>query len=356
MRASLATIFLLLAAASRAAEEEPTPTVARAQAASATVWMAHDDSAVDRFTENPAVSRRMVDAVVLAATGENEIGRAWRKLVAPGDRVGVKVNAGPGRNFSTRIGVVRAILAGLERAGVSPSSVLVWDREGEDLKNAGFTSRTLGCAVRGIDPPKGWDRAATFSAPAIGRLIWGDAIFVEKNTRALGKPTTDSDQVSSTSHFATIVTRDLTKIINVATLTDDAGAGLGSVFYNLCVKNVDNWRRFAAVEQGAADSIPELYASAHLGPKVALHILDGLIAQYAGGPDANPNYAFTHATLYASRDPVALDALAARKIDEWRKLAKLPPIARHVEWLRLAEQMGLGESSESRLKLVSVTP
>jgi uncharacterized protein (DUF362 family) len=354
--ARIAAIFLCLEAASRAAEEVPPTPVARAQAASATVWMAHDDSAVDRFTENPAATRRMVDALVLAATGESEIGRAWRKLIGPKERVGIKVNAGAGKGFSTRVGVVRAIIDGLEQAGVKPSSVLVWDRESAELKEAGFNRQRLGCQIRGIDPPKGWDRTAPFVVPSLGRLIWGDALFVEKNRKALGKQTTDSDQLSSNSHFATIVTKDVTKIINVATLTDDAGCGVGGVFYNLCVKDVDNWRRFVAVEQSAAESIPELYASEHLGPKVVLHFLDGLVAQYAGGPEPNPNYAYTHATLYASRDPVALDSLAARKIDEWRKPAKLPSIAGRVEWLRLAEQMGLGESSETRIKLMPVTP
>lgn len=352
----LVVIALLLGAASRAAEEAPPQPVLRAQAASATVWVAHDDSAMDRFTEVPSVTRRMVNALVRAAAGESDLSRAWKKFAGPKDRIGIKVNAGAGPHFSTRVGVVRAIVDGLEQAGVNPRNVIVWDRDSEELRAAGFTAQRLGCKVRGIDPPRGWDRAATFAAPALGRLIWGDATFIERNTKVLGRQTTDSDQLSSNSHLAAIVTKDITKIINVGTLTDDAGCGVGGVFYNLAVKNVDNWRRFVAVEQSAADSIPELYASEHLGPKVVLHFLDGLLAQYAGGPEANPNYAYDHATLYASRDPVALDALAARRIDEWRKLAKLPPIARRAEWLRTAEQLGLGEASEDRLKLVPVAP
>lgn len=355
MSARLALLLCLSFAASRAAEELPPRGVPRAQPATATVWASHDDSALDGFIEVPAVSRRMVDALVCAAAGETDPGRAWRKFIDPKDRVGIKVNAAGGRHFSTRLGIVQAILAGLEKAGVKRSTITVWDRESAELTAAGFTSR-LGCRVRGIDPPAGWDRAAPFSAPALGRLIWGDALFVEKNAKRLGRKTTDSDQLSSTSHFATLVTRDLTKIINVATLTDNAGCGVGGLFYNLCVRDVDNWRRFVATDQSAAESIPGLYASEHLGPKVALHFLDGLLAQYAGGPDANPNYAYQHHTLYLSRDPVALDSLALRKLDDWRKLAKLPPLAPRAEWLRLAEQMGLGESSPDRLKLIDAAP
>ena len=345
-------IFLVLAAA-RAAEEEPAVPVARAMPARATIWMAHDDSAVNRFTENPNVSRRMVNDLIKAATGQTDVAKAWKKLVSPQDRIGIKVNAGAGARFSTRVGVVRAILDGLEEAGVKSSSVVVWDRESSELKDAGFEQARLGCQVRGIDPPRGWDRNAQFSAPVLGRLIWGDALFVEKNRKGLGKTTTDADQLSSTSHYAAILGQ-FTKIINVATLSDNPGCGVGGAFYNLGVKNVDNWRRFVAQDMPALESIPEIYADQRIAPKVIVHFLDGLLGQFAGGPEGNPNYTAFDGSLYVSADPVAIDALAARKIDEWRKLAKLPPIARRMTWLQTAEQLGLGESAESRLNLITV--
>ena len=120
----------------------------------------------------------------------------------------------------------------------------------------------------------------------------------------------------------------MTKIINLPVLADETHIGVAGALYNVTVPNVDNWRRFLALEGGATDSIPDLYADEHLAPKIVLHLMDGLTAQYADGPRGNPNYAFAHATLYASRDPVALDATAARKIEGWRKESKLPSIAR----------------------------
>jgi uncharacterized protein (DUF362 family) len=338
------------------ANEAPPAAVPRARAARSTVWFAAESSAVDRFTENPTVSHRMVDALVCSVTGEREVTKAWRKLVSPEDRIGIKVNAAGGRSFATRLGVVRAVLDGLEQAGIPRSKVIVWDRDAGELREAGFLAKTLGCQVRAIDPPNGWDRTAIFIAPVLGKLIWGDALFVEKNTKRLGKLTEDQDQLSSNSHFAKLVTKDLTKIINVATLTDEAGCGVGGAFYNTCVRSVDNWRRFVSNERASADSIPEIYADPQLGPKVVLHFVDGLVAQYAGGPAGNPNYAFPHATIYASTDPVALDATAARLIDDWRKLARLPPIAAKASWLNVAEQMGLGNAAEQRIELKAATP
>ena len=310
---------------------------------------------MNRFEDNAAASRRMVDQVVMAAAGEAEIGKAWRKLVSPKDRIGIKVNAGAAHPFSTRVSVVRAILAGLEQAGFNPNDVVVWDRDIDELHEAGFVPKRLGCQVRAIDPPHGWDRKAPFAAPVLGKLIWGDLLFAEKNAKIPGKPVLESDQLSSTSHFSTILTKDITRIINVATLTDDAGCGVAGAMYNVGVRNLDNWRRFVAVDQSAADSIPDIYDDPHVGSKVALNIMDGLIAQYAGGPGGNPNYAFAHATIYASRDAVAIDAVAVRNIEAWRKMAKLPSIASRVEWLKTAEQAGIGVADVSKIKLQSVT-
>jgi hypothetical protein len=193
------------------------------------------------------------------------------------------------------------------------------------------------------------------SAPVLGKLIWGDLLFIEKNAKIPGKPVTESDQLSSNSYFATILTKDVTRIINVPTLTDDGGCGVAGAMYNVGVRNLDNWRRFIAPDESAADSIPDIIDDPHVGSKVVLNLMDGLVAQYAGGPGSNPNYAFPHATIYGSRDPVAVDAVAARNIDAWRRMAKLPSIAKRVEWLKAAEQAGIGVADMSRIKLESVT-
>jgi uncharacterized Fe-S center protein len=82
--------------------------------------------------------------------------------------------------------------------------------------------------------------------------------------------------------------------------------------------------------------------------------MDGLTAQYAAGPIGNPNYAFAHCTLYASTDPVALDATALRQMEAWRKEAKLPAIGAKAEWLRSAEELGLGQFAEESIVLQTV--
>lgn len=345
--------LLVIALAGLAAASAGAQPVASMPARS-TVFFAQDDHVIEQFEEKPDRSGPMVDALVRAVTGQPDLVKAWRSLVSPSDRVGIKVATAGGPYFSSHPGVVQAVIAGLEQAGVPRSRIVVWDRSSADLRAAGFVQKRGGWQVRGIDPPAGYDREATIAAPLLGKLMWGDLLFQEKQRRQPGKARDEAEQLSSTSHLARIVSRDVTKIINIPVLADERGCGVAGALFNVTVPNVDNWRRFTQTDGMISTSPAELYADERIGPKVVLHLMDALLAQYAGGPVFNPNYAFAHQTLYASRDPVALDATALRKINEWRQLAKLPSLARRGQWLETAAEMGLGHAAESAITLQQV--
>ncbi|MDQ3622467.1 MAG: DUF362 domain-containing protein, partial [Verrucomicrobiota bacterium] len=341
-----------LGAEARSAEA-PEPVTAPDPPPTSQVFFAHDPAATNQFIEAPGVTRRMVDRPIMAVTNQASVAGAWRSLVSSSDRVGIKVATAGGSLGSSHVGVVEALVAGLEQAGIPRRQVIVWDRESTGLGIAGFASRRGGYQVRAIDPPDGYDREATITAPVLGRLIWGDLLFMEKTRRPFGRAS-EPDQLSSTSHLASVLSKEVTKVINVPVLSDDLGCGVAGAFYNMTVRNIDNWRRFTQPGISAAGAIPSIYADQRVGGKVVLHVMDSLLAQYAGGPGFDPNYAFAHNTLYASRDPVALDATALRKLDHWRKEARLPPIGRTGEWQRNAEEMGLGHFAGERITVVPV--
>lgn len=335
------------------------PLCARAQTpaeATSTVFFTEDARALTGFAENAERSRAMVDSLVTALTGQAEVGKAWRTLVNPSDRVGIKISAVGGRYFSSHAGIVAAIVAGLGAAGVPPDHIIVWDRNSADLREAGYLPRQGRYDVRAVDPPRGFDREAEIEAPMLGKLAWGDLLFLEKQRVPFGKARNEGDQLSSTSYLARIVSRDLTKIINVPVLSDERGCGVAGAIFNATIPNIDNWRRFTQTEGAISSSPAEVFADERIGPKCVLHIMDGLLAQYAGGPAFDPNYSLAHHTLYASRDPVALDAVALRKIDAWRAQSKLPPVARRGAWLESAAGMGLGNFAESRITMQQVQP
>ncbi len=286
---------------------------------------------MDGFDENAAVTRRMVDALVRTATGCATSRAAWRELAGPDTRVGIKVTTAGGPIFSTRRGVVAAAVAGLHDAGVR--EVIVWDKSSSTLRECGFTSQRLGCEVRGIDPPHGWDRDASFQAPVLGKLIWGDLLFGEK-IAPRGITRGEENPLSSKSHLATILSRDVPRFINIAALSDDPGCGIAGTLHSAVVGNLDNWRRFTTYGESGASAISDCYTDVRLGGKCVLHILDALAFTYAGGPGPNPQNSAIHCTLYASRDPVALDSLGLKLLERWRERGGFGPIGAKAAWLR----------------------
>ncbi len=343
---ALAALFCLPLRATEPQAPPPPP-------AFSTIYYAQEALALNQFEENRPITRRMVDRLVCAITGQTDLKRAWQSLVTPADRVGIKVSAAGGRYFGSHRGIVDAIVDGLEQAGIPRNRVIVWDRDLDDLRAAGFVRQRGGYEVASIPPITGYDRTAVFSAPILGKLIWGDALFAEKQGK-LGKKIVEADQLSSNSCLASVLSKQVTKIINVPVLSDEAGCGVAGAIYNMTVPNVDNWRRFTSTEGDGASGLIDLYTDERVGGKVVLTIMDALLAQYAGGPRFNPNYSFPYQTIYASKFPAALDATAFRLIEGWRKQAKLPSIARRVEWLEGNESLGLGHFAESKIVLRAV--
>jgi len=294
----------------------------------------------------------MVDELVVAVTGKPDVDSAWKSLVKPGDRVGIKISATGGRYFAVHKPLVDAIAAGLERAGVTASNIIVWDRA--DMRAAGYEKSGEDYQVRSIESVSDYDAAAVIISPFLGKLIWGDVKFSKFGVAKEGKLVRDPEQVSSESHLCKIMSSEVTKIINVPTMHVSESCGIAGSLYNITVPNLDNWRRYIAEPGAGSTAIADLYAEPRISKKVVLTIMDGLIAQYAGEQGGEPNYSVHFNTIYAGKDPVAIDATALREIAKWRKEAKLPETEKYASYLEAAEVMGLGNFSAGRIDLKAV--
>jgi hypothetical protein len=317
-----------------------------------TVFVAHNRDAITEFEVNNQVVRAMVNQLVLAATGQPDIAKAWLSLVSPNDKVGIKISAAGGELFTTHREVVNAIADGLVAAGLSRSNIIVWDRSLGGIKEAGYRPGSDGYQLKAIAPRDGYDPKAIFSAPVLGKLVWGDLEYNPEPGKSV--PLSDTQNTSNISHFSRITSSEVTKIINAPVMSNTEMNGIAGCLYNVTIPNVDNWRRFAQGSGFGAGSIAEIYSHPLIGKKVVLNLMDGLLAQYAGGPASQPFFSEHHATLYASKDPVALDSVALRKLEEWRKRGSLPPIGRMAAYVQIASQMGLGNSAPEKIVIKNV--
>jgi uncharacterized protein (DUF362 family) len=321
----------------------PTPSI---------VYEVHNPDAIKDYEANPRVVREMVNRLVLAVTGQSDVAKAWASLVSPNDRVGIKICAAGGELFTTHHAVVNAIVDGLATAGHPRSGIIVWDRSLGGIKEAGYRLATDGFQVKAVAPHDGYDAKAVVSAPLAGKLVWGDFEYVGD----LGKMPlfADGDATSNVSHFSKIISTEVDKVINVPVMSVSETNGIAGCIYNMTIPNIDNWRRFAQGSPFGAESLAEIYANPLIAKKVVFNLMDGLLAQYAGGPQPQPNYAVHHATLYASKDPVALDTIALKRLEELRKRGNLRPVGRVAAYIDFAGQLGLGNSANNRIEIKNI--
>lgn len=385
--AALTGAFLRGISAQSPAPDAPTPALQQPHAPDrSVVYQVRDLASVSHFVVNAERAHGMVDRLVLAVTGKDTVAAAWRSLVDPKDVVGIKISATGGDLGSTHRAVVDAIVDGLRDAGVPAGNIIVWDRDADGLRTAGYLDykgrSTLPCQVMSIEPRYGYDPKENYSAPQLGKLIWGDLDFkgnpvnadlnlhpedfdtdpLAKRPAATATPEPRSknalalaeQNLSNLSHYSTILSRRVTKIVNVPIFGDNYFCGLAGALYNATIPNVDNWRRLVTPPQYGVTAIPELYSDPRLGGKIVLNVTDGLVAQIAGGPYFSPLYARNYGTLYASRDAVAVDAVVLRLLEGWRVQAKLPALGEIANHVKTAGDIGLGNSDPAKIDLRSL--
>src|SRR5215831_7225422 len=342
---NVAVVFFCAISAVDGQAQQPAPTPS-------VVYVVHNPDAIKDYEVNRRMVYEMVNRLVLAVTGQPDVGKAWASLVSPKERIGIKICAAGGELFTTHHAIVNAIVDGLAAAGHPRGSIVVWDRSLGGIREAGYRPGVDGYQVKAIVPHDGYDAKATQSAPLVGKLVWGDFEFVGDT----GKMPlfADTDATSNVSHFSKIISNEVDKVINVPVMSVTETNGIAGCIYNMTIPNVDNWRRFTQGSRFGAESLAEIYANPLIARKVVFNLMDGLIAQYAGGPQPQPNYAVHHATLYASKDPVALDAVVLKRLEEWRKRGNLRPVGPVAAYIDFAGQLGLGNSASNRIQVKNI--
>jgi hypothetical protein len=93
---------------------------------------------------------QLLDRAVQAVSDANSPLEAWKKIVKPGEVVGLKVNCLAGRGASTSVVLVDAVCERLQQAGIRAGDIVVWDRLNSDLESAGFRPSSRAGRIRYI--------------------------------------------------------------------------------------------------------------------------------------------------------------------------------------------------------------
>lgn len=305
---------------------------------SARVLIVEHPAATQAFSPQSKPVEAMMKAGLLKFTGASDEKFAWRSLVSTQDVIGIKVHSAPGRTSGTRPVVVAALLESMLRGGILPGQIVIWDRRSVDLRLAGYDdlARKYQVSIAGaLD--EGFDRESFYATPLLGKLVYGDLEFGEKG-----------EGVGRKSYVSKLLTKRLTKILNVTPLLNHNQAGVSGAIYGLAMASVDNTLRFEDTDR-LTTAVPEIYALPELADKVVLNIVDALICQYRGEERSLLHYSTVLNQLWFSRDPVAVDALAIQVLDQTRAERKS-----HRNTLQIysnAALMDLGVADTNRLKI-----
>jgi hypothetical protein len=150
--------------------------------------------------------------------------------------------------------------------------------------------------------------------------------------------------VGRKSFVSKLVTKEMTKIINVTPLLNRNSVGVSGNLYSLAMGSVDNTLRFENAAGRLAEAVPEIYALPVLGDRVVLNIVDALICQYQGEQQTRLHYAAALNELRLSTDPVALDVLSLQELNRQRERVKMTTTTNSFKLYHNASLLELGVS------------
>jgi len=252
---------------------------------------------------NDAVVRDMMASGMRTLTGAASTEDAWRRFFEPSDVVGIKVNCGGYPNCVSAYEIVAEVVRQLMTIGLAPSQIYLYERFQNQLDEVNYAPHLpqgVGIvaaerANRNVDN-SGYDPAVYLEAD----------LFGEDDTR---------------SNMMRLVSRRLTKIINIPNMKDHGATGVTG-----CLKNVayGSFSNVARTHQGGVTHtysvVGTLATIEPLRSRTVLQIMDGLRGVWHGGPFARTTkYVFYPKQILFGTDPVAVDRLLLDIIDNKRK-------------------------------------
>jgi uncharacterized protein (DUF362 family) len=298
----------------------------------------------------------MVRRGMTALTGR-ERADAWKLFFEPGDVVGIKVNPnGMGGGVISSPELLRAIVAGLNSAGIPNRDIVVYERYRNAFNTAGI-AKWLPEGVRSSSAAERYD------AVQQGMEGYDPDHYMDLPLVLPGYDINDAH--ARRSYASRFIASEVNKVINLPVLKDHSSAGVTLCLKNLSHGLVNNVSRshISPTANACGVFIPAVVSMPVIRDKVVLNILDGIKGLYHAGPVGNPKFVWEHRTLYFGTDPVAIDRIGLKVIDAKRLEMQMKPtsdaapdefdhfVHKQPEHIELAGAAGLGEFDEKKIDL-----
>jgi len=258
---------------------------------------------VQTNASNLEVTREMMARGMCALTGTRTPAEAWRRFFEPKDVVGIKVNCGGHPYCVSDHVIVAEAIRQLIEVGVPPAQIYIYERFQNQLDEVSYGPRVPeGVQIVAAERA---NRYADNSGYDPATYLEAD-LFGEEDTR---------------SAMMALVSRTLTKIINIPAMKDHGATGATGCLKNIAYGSFSNVAR--THQRGKSHTLSFVGTLASIEPlrsRTVLQIMDGLRAVWHGGPFARTTkYVFYPKRILFGTDPVAMDRLLLDIIDDKRK-------------------------------------
>ena len=318
-----------------------------------------DPSSVSGAAVDAAAVRTMFEKGIAALTRKN-LASSFGLFFNKDDVVGIKINPVGAGLISTRLEVVDAIIGWLAANGLPRRNIVVWDRFDYMVKDAGFTSeRFPGVSFEGLQTMD--EAAAEGKAKDNSRWLRPDGSHVsadnfDKDVYYWADVEGPKDEAYLNQHvfngkysyFGKLLTRRLTKIINVPVFKN-TGNAISMATKNIGYGAVCNTNRLH--QPLFLDVCVEVPAFPVVRDKWVLTVTDGIKGQYDGGPGPEAKFIYDQGALFFGTDPIAMDLVCHNLLVAKRKEmgVKVNEHPRMTEYLRYGEKMGLGIADPAKI-------
>ncbi|HEU5073442.1 MAG TPA: DUF362 domain-containing protein [Polyangiaceae bacterium] len=278
------------------------------------------------------IAEKLLERAMMEFTGAPNLTEAMKKFIHKDDIVAIKPNGIAGQkgatmavNFELILPVVKAVLA----VGVPAENITVYEQ---------YPGFLMGTRVNVRD----W------------KLPEGVKTGTHNNNNHPMKPVQIFNGIST--RYCRFFT-EATAVIDMTQIKDHSICGYTGTLKNITHGNVDNPHAHHAHQ--ASPQIAMLYNHPIVTSRVRLHITDAFKVMYDRGPlDKDPRTRIPHGAVYVATDPVAMDTMGWKIVDDERKKRNIPSLKdsrREPRYVRNAGEFGLGVHDLNKIQMKSFT-